>query len=268
MSQYQLITETIESIDFHQDGKRLFVQGIYSEADKKNANGRRYTRELLNREVGKFQERIQNKTAYGALNHPPTPETPLEKVAILTTELEMMGNKVLGKSLVLDTPAGHIVRSIVKDGSLGISSRGLGTVGDNGYVNEDYQLITFDIVEQPSLQTAFVNGILEGVEYSPCQVKAILEAKDEDTLEISPSWSEYVFFYQMGAYKDYLQEQKCLCECCGQVQIATGGITCEQLHCATCMRPTLKPTDLSGEDIWNRRVEMWLNKIKEKTDGY
>lgn len=162
--QLKLITE--ESYDFEiieSKTKRMYIIGKYSSAEQKNANGRIYSKQILDREVSKLMEgSIKNKTCIGQLGHPvESPETDLEKAAILMEDLSWKGNDLFGKALVLDTPSGDIVRSLIKDVKIGISSRGLGTVSESGYVNEDFSLIVWDLVQQPSCPGAYVNGILE-----------------------------------------------------------------------------------------------------------
>lgn len=164
MKQLKLITET--SYDFEiSEGKNkdLYIVGIYSTAEMKNANGRIYKKHILEREVNKLiDQKIKNRCCYGQLNHPQNPETDMEKVAIMVEALEWKGNNVFGKSKVLKTPGGDIVKGIIESGGkIGISSRGLGTVNEDGYVNEEYQLISFDLVGAPSNFSSWVNGILE-----------------------------------------------------------------------------------------------------------
>jgi hypothetical protein len=117
---------------------------------------------VLEREVTKVQEKIEKKTLWGELGHPPNPEINPERIAILTSMLEWRGNDLYGKSKVLDTPHGEIAKTLIKEGSMGISSRGLGTVADDGTVNEDFNLITWDMVTDPSNHPSWVNGVYEG----------------------------------------------------------------------------------------------------------
>jgi hypothetical protein len=88
-----------------------------------------------------------------------------DKIALRTTQLEWKGNDVYGKAKILDTPMGNIAKTLVKEGAMGISSRGLGTVNDDGYVNEDFHLITWDLVTDPSNKPSWVNGIYEGQDF-------------------------------------------------------------------------------------------------------
>jgi len=178
----KLITET--SYDFElveSKSKGVHIVGIYSSANQKNNNNRIYKKDILEREVSKAQDKIGNKTLWGELGHPPNPEINPERIAILTTMLEWKGSDVFGKSKVLDTPQGAIAKTLIKEGKMGISSRGLGSVSEEGYVNEDFNLITWDMVTDPSNHPSWVNGIFEGKEFGeiiktrPNEADVILE---------------------------------------------------------------------------------------------
>lgn len=168
----RLITET--SYDFElveSKANGVGIVGIYSSAELKNNNLRVYSKDILDREVSKVQEKIENKTLWGELGHPPNPEINPERIAILTTMLEWKGNDVYGKSKVLDTPQGAIAKTLIKEGRMGISSRGLGTVAEDGNVNEDFNLITWDLVTDPSNSPSWINGIYEGQEWLPKNIE-------------------------------------------------------------------------------------------------
>lgn len=165
----KLITEYSQDFEISEEkgkkGQDMYAVGIFSSAEMKNNNKRRYKKEILEREVGKVQEKIEKKCLWGELGHPPNPEVNPDKIALRTTQLEWKGNNLYGKAKILDTPMGNIAKTLVKEGAMGISSRGLGTVGDDGYVNEDFHLITWDLVTDPSNKPSWVNGIYEGQEY-------------------------------------------------------------------------------------------------------
>lgn len=164
MRQAQLITEVSYDFQISESvkDKTLDIVGIFSSAELENNNKRRYKKDILEREIGKVQEKVEKKSLWGELGHPPNPEINPDKIAILTTMLEWKGNDIYGKAKVLDTPMGNIARTLIKEGNMGISSRGLGTVADDGYVNEDFNLITWDLVTDPSNNPSWVNGIYEG----------------------------------------------------------------------------------------------------------
>ncbi len=151
--------------------KNVFIEGVFMSAELKDRNGRIYTKAVLEKAVEKYnQEQVITGRAVGELNHPEGPSINLDKVSHRITELKWDGNDVRGKALVLDTPMGQIVKGLVEGGvQLGVSSRGMGSLEQkNGanYVKDDFMLNTVDIVQDPSAQNAFVNGIFEGVEWT------------------------------------------------------------------------------------------------------
>lgn len=151
-------------------GKNVFIEGIFMQSDKPNRNGRIYPKAIMESAVNKYNtEQVKTGRAVGELNHPDGPTINLDKVSHRITELRFEGNDVIGKALVLDTPMGKIVKGLVEGGvKLGVSSRGMGSLErKNGvnYVKEDFVLSTVDIVQDPSAPEAFVNGIMEGVEW-------------------------------------------------------------------------------------------------------
>jgi hypothetical protein len=172
----KLILERIES-DIHvvteakQNGtKDFFIEGIFMMADSKNKNGRIYESKILKPAVEKyFQEQVKTGRAVGELNHPDGPTINLDKVSHLITDLRFEGNDVIGKAKILNTPMGQIVKGLLEGGvKLGVSSRGMGSLEQRegvNYVKNDFHLATVDIVQDPSAPAAFVNGIMEGVDW-------------------------------------------------------------------------------------------------------
>ena len=151
--------------------KETYIEGIFMQAEGKNRNGRVYTREVLTAAVDRYNnEQVMTGRAVGELNHPEGPSINLDKVSHRITELKWDGNNVIGKALILDTPMGQIVKGLVEGGvQLGVSSRGMGSIEmKNGvnYVKDDFNLSTVDIVQDPSAPNAFVNGIMEGVDWT------------------------------------------------------------------------------------------------------
>lgn len=166
MAKLKLITETSYDFALHEGkNKSMYISGIFSTAEMKNNNKRRYKRPILEREITKVKGKIENNCLWGELGHPPNPEINPERIAIKIEELDWKGNNVYGRAKILDTPQGKIAKTLVTEGKIGISSRGLGTVNDNGYVNEDFNLLTYDIVCDPSNKGSWMNGIYEGKEF-------------------------------------------------------------------------------------------------------
>ena len=151
-------------------GKKYSIEGVFMSAEQKNRNGRIYPRNVMESAVDKYNvEQVQKGRAVGELNHPDGPQINLDKVSHRITDLKWEGNDVVGKALILDTPMGKIVKGLVEGGvKLGVSSRGMGTVErreNKTYVKDDFILNTIDIVQDPSAPSAFVEGIMEGVEW-------------------------------------------------------------------------------------------------------
>jgi len=151
-------------------GKNFFIEGIFMQSEQKNRNGRIYPRSVMEGAVDKYvTEQVSTKRAVGELNHPDGPTVNLDKVSHLIESLDWDGNDVVGKARILNTPMGKIVEGLLEGGvQLGVSTRGMGSLEErNGtmYVKDDFILNTVDIVQDPSAPTAFVNGIMEGVEW-------------------------------------------------------------------------------------------------------
>ena len=184
MHRVKLITETSYDCELFEDAKskNLYIVGLYSAAEIENSNKRTYPKSILEREISKYMtEKVANKTAVGQLNHPASPETDLEKAAILVESLEWRGKDVYGKAKILSTPHGQIAKALIEDGvKLGISSRGLGTVSEAGQVNEDYRLITYDLVASPSTPGGWMNGIYEAETFV---MKEIEKEVDRDQVQ-------------------------------------------------------------------------------------
>ena len=151
--------------------KEYFIEGVFMQADIKNRNGRVYPKAIMEKEVNRYKkEFVEKDRAFGELGHPEGPTINLDKVSHLIQSLDLEGKNYVGKAKVLSTPNGEIVKALINDGAkLGVSSRGLGSLeqkGDAQYVKNDFQLATAgDIVADPSAPEAFVEGIMEGVEW-------------------------------------------------------------------------------------------------------
>ena len=151
--------------------KEYFIEGVFMQSDIKNRNGRVYPKAIMEKEVNRYKkEFVEKDRAFGELGHPEGPTINLDKVSHLIQSLDLEGKNYVGKAKVLSTPNGEIVKALINDGAkLGVSSRGLGSLeqkGDAQYVKNDFQLATAgDIVADPSAPEAFVEGIMEGVEW-------------------------------------------------------------------------------------------------------
>ena len=138
----------------------LILSGIMQKADTPNGNNRVYTEKVLRREVSTYTKLVKERRALGELDHPEESVINLKNCSHLVTSIWMEGNDVHGKIQVLNTPSGDILRSLVENNvSIGISSRGLGSVREEKgqtIVEDDFQLICFDIVSEPSTPGAFM----------------------------------------------------------------------------------------------------------------
>ena len=167
----EYIDSDLEVIEEKVNGKKsLAIEGVFMQADQKNRNGRIYEKGILEAAVNKYvTEQVKTGRAVGVLNHPDGPTINLDKVSHKITDLKWEGSNVVGKASILDTPMGQIVKGLLEGGvKLGVSSRGMGSlVNKKGttYVNNDFLLATVDIVQDPSAPEAFVNGIMEGVDW-------------------------------------------------------------------------------------------------------
>jgi len=169
----KLITQTpiTEGLDYLiEEGNKdkpanIFISGVYMVANEKNKNNRIYSSEEMAQEVTRYNEEfVRTNRALGELEHPQSASVNSERACHLITELRMDGNIVKGRSKILRTPLGEIMRTLILDGvKMGMSSRALGTLEDRGGVNyvKNMKLICVDAVADPSAPGAFVNGILE-----------------------------------------------------------------------------------------------------------
>jgi len=144
------------------DGKAMYLTGIIQRAKAKNQNGRVYPREVLEREVENYQKVVRENRALGELDHPEDSVVNLKNVSHLMTQIWWEGDSVMGKCKILNTPSGQILQSLVQSNvTLGISSRGMGSVHEdrqgNTVVEDDFNLICFDFVSDPSTIGAFMS---------------------------------------------------------------------------------------------------------------
>ena len=175
-------------VEGKEDGKKdYFIEGIFMQSEIKNRNGRIYPKEVIQKEVKRYnKEFVEQDRAFGELGHPEGPTINLDKVSHMITKLEEDGNNFVGRAKILSTPNGQIVKNLIDDGAkLGVSSRGLGSLESKGnaqYVKDDFQLATAgDIVADPSAPEAFVNGIMEGTEW--VYESGILKARDIEEMQ-------------------------------------------------------------------------------------
>jgi len=159
---------------------KIVMKGILQKADTLNQNGRIYPEPILSREVRNYQKFIQENRALGECDHPDSSVVELKNVSHIVREAHMEGDVCMGTVELLDTPAGKILQSLVESGvTLGISSRGVGSTrreGDYDVVQDDFQLICWDFVSEPSTPGAFMMS--EGKELSSHDLKVHFNKTD------------------------------------------------------------------------------------------
>lgn len=170
-----LTTELHEELDFLVEEKnssepqKYYITGPYMMAEKQNQNGRVYQLDEMVREVGRYMsDMVKPRRAIGEMNHPQSTEVNPVNACHLVTELKQNGNYFMGKSLILETPMGQLLKSLVKDKiQMGISTRGLGNLAESrdGKKVSNFHLICLDVVHQPSVQNAMLESILESKEW-------------------------------------------------------------------------------------------------------
>ena len=202
---YKLLVETPASKEEFEyvleesskDGKKnLFIKGPYMMAEEVNRNKRYYPTDELKREIARYKsDMINENRSMGELNHPTTAEVDLERACHIVTDIWQEGNMFYGKSKVLSTPCGQIVKSLINDGvKVGMSSRALGQltpIKEKTGVSKvtDMKLVAVDCVSDPSCPKAFVNGILESKQFIMNKDGKFEEAYStfEKSLEILPT---------------------------------------------------------------------------------
>ena len=209
----KLIAEYTENINFlteEKNGKKKYViEGVFMQADKKNRNGRIYPRPVMEKALNKYMgDQVSKNRAVGELNHPEGPTVNLDKVSHKIEDLNFKGNDVVGKATILDTPMGEIVKGLLDGGvQLGVSTRGMGSLQQQGnamIVKDDFILNAVDIVQDPSAPSAFVNGIMEGVEW--VWNNGIIEAKAIEKMETEIKKAPRADLYetQVREFKNFL----------------------------------------------------------------
>jgi hypothetical protein len=171
----KMIVESKES-----NAGKIIMRGILQKSETLNQNGRLYPRSILEREVRNYQKFIRENRALGECDHPDSSVVELKNVSHIIREAYMEGDDVYGSVELLDTPCGKILQSLVEAGvTLGISSRGVGSTKDSDdhqVVQDDFQLICWDFVSEPSTPGAFM--MKEGKEIKPEELDRLFNRTD------------------------------------------------------------------------------------------
>jgi hypothetical protein len=191
--------------------KQYAIEGVFMQSESKNKNGRIYEKATMEKAVNKYiDEQVKTGRAVGELNHPEGPTVNLDKVSHKINSLHFQGNDVVGKASILKTPMGKIVEGLLDGGvKLGVSSRGMGSlVQKNGaqHVGDDFMLSTIDIVQDPSAPSAFVNGVMEGVEW--VWDNGLFKQRDIEEIEteIKSASSKNLPEVEIRAFKNFLSK--------------------------------------------------------------
>lgn len=174
------VVESINEATGHKK-KEYYLSGIFSTAGVKNGNGRVYPRSIWEREVASYQQRINENhiNTLGEWEHPTRADVDPMKAVIKITELRLEGDYVYGKAKILDNPDGDRLKVLIDEGiKIDISSRGVGSVGRNGIV-EEFKLITYDLVSKASNPGSHLTGIVEGMNYMITESGDVVEYKEE-----------------------------------------------------------------------------------------
>jgi hypothetical protein len=189
--------------------KKYMIEGIFMQAEQKNRNGRIYPKPVMEKALDKYNgEQVSKGRAVGELNHPEGPTVNLDKVSHKIESLKWKGNDVVGKATILETPMGKIVQGLLDGGvNLGVSTRGMGSLkngNDAMVVQEDFMLNAVDIVQDPSAPSAFVNGVMEGVEW--VWNNGIIEAQTIEQMETEIKKAPRTDLYetQVREFKNFL----------------------------------------------------------------
>ena len=159
-TQANIVTETFDE----GDSKNLYMKGIFIEGDRRNQNNRIYPANEIKKAVKQINEKIKKGfSVLGEADHPDDLNINLDRVSHIITEMDVDGNNGIGKLKILPTPMGNICKTLLESGvKLGVSSRGSGNVNDNGIV-EDFEIITVDIVANPSAPDAYPHAVYERI---------------------------------------------------------------------------------------------------------
>lgn len=182
LTEYNIFEYTPEMIkeSIEENNGKVVMKGILQKANTLNQNGRVYPLPILQREIMNYQKFIREGRSLGELDHPDSSVVELKNVSHIVRDAQMDGDAVIGTVEILNTPSGKILQSLIESGvTLGISSRGVGTTkrqGDTQIVQDDFQLICWDFVSEPSTPGAFMMS--EGRDLSADEIKNIFTKTD------------------------------------------------------------------------------------------
>lgn len=206
-------SQNLKLIKEDKQGKRqYFLEGVFMQSEIKNRNGRIYPEATLDKAVKTYIEGyVKKNRAYGELNHPDSPNIDLNKASHLITELRKEGKNYYGKAKVLSTNTGETVKRLMEDGcNLGISSRGLGSLKEDGgssVVQDDFYLVTAgDIVADPSAPAAFLENIMESREWLYDRGKWVPAFMEQTKKEVKKTNTKQLEELALKKFEQFLRE--------------------------------------------------------------
>ena len=200
----------LEVLTEEKNGKKNYaIEGVFMSAEQKNRNGRIYPKQVLGKAVDAYNTtQVVPGRAVGELNHPEGPTVNLDKVSHKIESLDWQGNNVVGKATILATPMGEVVKGLLDGGvKLGVSTRGMGSLqrsNDAMIVKDDFILNAVDIVQDPSAPSAFVNGVMEGVEWVWNNGIIEQQAIEKMETEIKKAPRSNLYETQVREFKNFL----------------------------------------------------------------
>ena len=200
----------LEVLTEEKNGKKNYaIEGVFMSAEQKNRNGRIYPKQVLGKAVDAYNTtQVVPGRAVGELNHPEGPTVNLHKVSHKIESLDWQGNNVVGKATILATPMGEVVKGLLDGGvKLGVSTRGMGSLqrsNDAMIVKDDFILNAVDIVQDPSAPSAFVNGVMEGVEWVWNNGIIEQQAIEKMETEIKKAPRSNLYETQVREFKNFL----------------------------------------------------------------
>jgi hypothetical protein len=199
------IVENLQVLTEGKTNPTMKIKGIFGRCNEMNNNGRIYPTAVLEGQLSKVQPMINERRLCGELDHPQNDTVKLSNASHLITKLEMKGNELIGEAEILNTPAGMTAKALVEGGvKIGISSRGMGTLSEdaNGQkiVNEDFRLVTFDLVADPSTRGAFP-GLSESTESQ-------FVRESQDKLKKESNFVTMIEARLRNSYEPFLEEAK------------------------------------------------------------
>ena len=200
----------LEVLTEEKNGKKNYaIEGVFMSAEQKNRNGRIYPKQVLGKAVESYNttQDVPGR-AVGELNTPEGPTVNLDKVSHKINSLDWQGNDVVGKATILATPMGEVVKGLLDGGvKLGVSTRGMGSLqrsNDAMIVKDDFILNAVDIVQDPSAPSAFVNGVMEGVEWVWNNGIIEQQAIEKMETEIKKAPRSNLYETQVREFKNFL----------------------------------------------------------------